>query len=259
MNELSQTVRQLPDTLPDLSKFVLIGREKLNAVRAEIRAIDKVGLAKEVHEQKLKEAQEIAEAVLDAEVKIGELTKQMKKAQGFASIHPTDGENVQTKTKQLEDLGIKHHERYESLANHPAEVEDAIKSAREHGDIVTRSDVFKRITDQYDRRKREEKELREAKHRAEDYQTDDGKITDFGKVKQHKEDNSLIFQEFADEFRKMYAGILRISGNIDEDITMNAIKAADVKDLKKIADDLMYSYRCILKIQKKIAEVIDEK
>ena len=80
MNELSTTTKQLPDNLPDLSKFVLIGREKLNAVRAEIRAIEKVGLAQEVHQQKLHEAQEIAEAVLDAEMRIGELTAKIPKA-----------------------------------------------------------------------------------------------------------------------------------------------------------------------------------
>ena len=32
-------------TLEELAKFVLIGREKLTAVRAEIRAIQKVGLS----------------------------------------------------------------------------------------------------------------------------------------------------------------------------------------------------------------------
>ena len=47
MNELSTMTKQLPDTLPDLSKFALIGREKLNAVCAEIRAIEKVGIAKD--------------------------------------------------------------------------------------------------------------------------------------------------------------------------------------------------------------------
>jgi len=80
VNELSQQNKQLPDNLPDLSRFVLIGREKLNAVRAEIRAIKKVGLAQEVHQQKLQEAQEIAEAVLDAEVQIGKLTAAIPKA-----------------------------------------------------------------------------------------------------------------------------------------------------------------------------------
>lgn len=72
----------LPSTIEELNKFVLIGREKLVAVRAEIRAIDKVGLAKEVREQKLAEAQDIADAVLDAEVRIGELMLQVPKASG---------------------------------------------------------------------------------------------------------------------------------------------------------------------------------
>ena len=73
MNEITVTQNNLPANVNDLAKFALIGREKLVAVRAEIRAIDKVGLADEVRKQKLTEAQEIAEAVLDAETKLGEL------------------------------------------------------------------------------------------------------------------------------------------------------------------------------------------
>lgn len=61
MNELATVNKQLPDTLPEIAKFSLVGREKLAAVRAEIRAIEKVGLAKEVLEQKKTEAQEIAD------------------------------------------------------------------------------------------------------------------------------------------------------------------------------------------------------
>ena len=57
----------LPDTIGDLSKFILIGREKLNAVRAEIRAIEILKLAENVHNQKLEEASLLAEALLDAE------------------------------------------------------------------------------------------------------------------------------------------------------------------------------------------------
>ena len=79
-NELTAVNSNLPSTMEDLSRFVLIGREKLNAVRAEIRAIEKVGLAQEVREQKLREAQDISEAVLDAEVRIGELMNQVPKA-----------------------------------------------------------------------------------------------------------------------------------------------------------------------------------
>lgn len=144
MNEISERQVQLPNAIEDLSKFVLVGREKLNAVRAEIRAISKIGLAREVYQQKLSEAQDIADAVLDAEVRMGQLTAAIPKAQGFASnvIHTNGGEN---KKQQLETLGIKHPERFETLAKHPEAVEMAKESAREDGRIVTRQDVFNEI------------------------------------------------------------------------------------------------------------------
>ena len=80
MNEITVQAKQLPDNLPDLAAFVLVGREKLTAVRAEIRAIDKLQLAEDVRQQKRDEAQMLSEALLDAEVRIGELTKAIPKA-----------------------------------------------------------------------------------------------------------------------------------------------------------------------------------
>lgn len=52
MNELTVANNNLPSNIEDLSKFVLVGREQLVAVRAAIRAIDKVGVAQEVRKQK---------------------------------------------------------------------------------------------------------------------------------------------------------------------------------------------------------------
>lgn len=78
--EIATYQQSLPTTIDDLAKFVLVGREKLVSVRAAIRAIDKVKLAQEVRQQKLLEAQDIADAVLDAEVRIGELTSRIPKA-----------------------------------------------------------------------------------------------------------------------------------------------------------------------------------
>ena len=79
MNELTTQTVQLPDTLEDLSRFVLVGREKLTSVRAEIRAINKLELAEEVRKQKKEEALMLSEALLDAEVKLGDLLKQIPK------------------------------------------------------------------------------------------------------------------------------------------------------------------------------------
>jgi hypothetical protein len=82
MNGITASASQLPTKAEDLARFILVGREKLTSVRAEIRAIDKLQLAEEVREQKRDEARMLAEALLDAEVRIGELFKQMPKAPG---------------------------------------------------------------------------------------------------------------------------------------------------------------------------------
>ncbi|MFA6941439.1 MAG: hypothetical protein WCQ54_10775 [Clostridiaceae bacterium] len=82
MNSLTLQQNNLPSTLEDLSQFVLVGREKLTSVRAEIRAIDKLNLAQEVRDQKKEECLMLSEALLDAEVKLGDLLKQIPKTSG---------------------------------------------------------------------------------------------------------------------------------------------------------------------------------
>lgn len=159
MNELATQNSQLPETIEDLSRFVLIGRERLVAVKASIRAIEKAGLAKEVHEQKLKEAQEISEAVLDAEVRLGELTDAIPTASGERTdLQPMDSgvQRLKPKSEVLSELGIseKQKQRYEQMAKHPEAVETAKADARERGDIVTRQAVFDII--------RKEKEVEDA-------------------------------------------------------------------------------------------------
>lgn len=147
MNQLVNYSQQLPDNLPDLSRFVLIGREKLNAVRAEIRAIKKVGLAQEVHQQKLQEAQEIAEAVLDAEVQIGKLTAAIPKAKNQYDAIRNGADS--TKSKVLKEAGINQDTsgRFERIAKYPEAVEKAKEEARQEGRIVTRQNVLDEIHD----------------------------------------------------------------------------------------------------------------
>ena len=156
MDELATQTMQLPDNLQDLAKFVLIGREKLNAVRASIRAIDKVGLAQEVREQKLHEAQDIADAVLDAEARIGELMAKVPKAKGGQPFHEkrtidTGVESrPQTKSEVIREAGFtpKQVERFQTIAKHPEAVEMAKEEARTKDEIVTRSAVFQKIKEQ---------------------------------------------------------------------------------------------------------------
>ena len=152
MNDLITTTKQLPDTLPELTKFVLVGREKLASVRAEIRAIQKVGLAKEVLEQKKAEAQEIAELVTLSEVQIGRMLKEIPKA--TPNNNPFH-ENVQRdklvkpKTETVRELGFtpKQTFQFQQMADHEDIVHEAIMDARENDDVISRNAVMQKISE----------------------------------------------------------------------------------------------------------------
>lgn len=145
MNELELYNSELPNNIENLSKFILVGREKLTAVRAEIRAIDKLELAEEVREQKREEAQMLAEALIDAEVKIGDLLKEMPKAKNqYAGCN---GAPSISKYKKAEELGFNKDQvkRFETLANNKDIVEQVKAEARENEDIPTRSRVLQLV------------------------------------------------------------------------------------------------------------------
>lgn len=261
MNEISQTARQLPDNLEDLSKFVLIGREKLNAVRAEIRAIKAVELAAEVHEQKLQEAQEIAEAVLDAETKLGELTSRMETAQGKRKDLEHSNSGV-TKSEQLEQIGLSKMDasRYETLAKHPEQVEKAKAEARAEGRIVTRQDVTHIIAAECypDKYQKAAKELREAKRRNEEFEeTKTEGIVNLADAKQNKEDQELIFDEFEKEFIKMVQDVRGFGSMVTNGSFEKRLLGAKRYALTDMSAKLTECYRAILKMQRVVEEAIE--
>ena len=151
MPDITAYQENLQDNLQDLSAFVLVGREKLTAVRAEIRAIEKLELAEEVRQQKREEARMLGEALLDAEVRIGELTKRVPKDNSFRGNQWQSNSGVtladsntevllpQTKEEILADMGFGKMQvsRYETLAENKDLVEQVKAEARETGEIPT--------------------------------------------------------------------------------------------------------------------------
>lgn len=154
----------LPSKIEDLAKFVLIGREQLNMVRAGIKALDKLDMAKDVREQKKAEAQMLAEALMDAEVRIGEILLAMPKAQGannrFAVKKvelPTSEENysdptpqrklIETKQEAAQKLGFNKQQvsRFQTLAQHKDIVEQVKQEARANDDLATRTAVLQAV------------------------------------------------------------------------------------------------------------------
>jgi hypothetical protein len=140
---------QLPTKFEDVAQFAVLAQEKLKSVKAEINAIKRLGLARDVYEQKKAEAQELAELTVRAEVKLGEITSNMPTAQGARTDLTSlpQGKEVVTKQAALKGANInaKRASHYEAMAAHPEIVEAAITEARENDDIVSRSFVLEKI------------------------------------------------------------------------------------------------------------------
>lgn len=165
MSELMNIGNTLPSKIEDLAKFVLIGREQLNMVRAGIKALDKLDMAKDVREQKKAEAQMLAEALMDAEVRIGEILLAMPKASGknnqyvqekvksnsgvtFQSeVKPTILPPVQTKEQAVKELGFDKIQvsRFQTLAQNKEIVEQVKQEARANDDLATRTAVLQAV------------------------------------------------------------------------------------------------------------------
>ena len=82
MNDLQIRRDNLPAQPEELAKFILVGEEKARAIKAEIRAIQKLNLANEVWHQKQEELEMVREAVIEAERRIGVLFNNMPKVSG---------------------------------------------------------------------------------------------------------------------------------------------------------------------------------
>jgi phage N-6-adenine-methyltransferase len=126
----------LPVTVDELNQFIIIGKERLNAQKAKIRAIDKTNMALQAKEAALADAQDMADILLDAEVKLGEILEAIpgKKASSGGG------------TRSLpDDISKKASHQAQTLSQNREVVEQAKAEAREAGEIPTASQVYKLI------------------------------------------------------------------------------------------------------------------
>lgn len=167
--------RHLPASLEDLAQFVLVGRDKLAMVRAGIKALDKLDVAEGVRRQKKEEAQMLAEALLDAEVRIGEILAKMPKASGkhnnrgnqYQSGKSSTAGTFSTKEEAVSELGFdrKQVHRFQTLAANKDLVEEVKQAAREDDDLPTRTAVLQ-LAKERDKQVRVESKIEELKSKA---------------------------------------------------------------------------------------------
>ena len=140
---------QLPDTLEDLTQFVLVGKAKLQAYMLKIQTINKLSTAQEIRDQTLKEAQEISTALIAAEQRIGELLLAIPKQTGnqYTSANSTHVEKAKSKSETVKEMGYSKDESsdYQQMAKNPEVVQKVIDDAIASGEIVTKASVMREI------------------------------------------------------------------------------------------------------------------
>lgn len=164
MNELINRDTQLPDTLEDLTQFVLVGKAKLQAYMLKLQTVNKLSVAQEIRDQTLKETQEVSNALIAAEQRIGELLLAIPKQSGMRTDLETSSEHsdeVKTKRQTIEEMGYNRQDAndYEQMAKHPEVVQKVIDDALANGDVVTKASVMREIKHYKDRVKAQQEEI----------------------------------------------------------------------------------------------------
>lgn len=247
--ELTKSTMRLPSTIPELRRFALVGRDKLQAVRAEIHAIEKVGLAQEVREQKLQEAQEIAEVVTDAEVRIGELLKQIPKAtNGGANQYQAKSQCSEIKQKPksqvIKENGLSQRqaEHFQIMADNPDSVARAKEKARENGEVLSRSAVLNQIANDCPKPKTTAQEAKEAKAKHEEFQRtkSESNTVSFKDLKEDARNVRTIGRDFYSEILKATNKVYELTlfrNQTDVDAMLKTYSATDRAELGRKIDE----------------------
>lgn len=151
MDELTTRTAQLPDTLDDLSQFVLVNRAKLDAYRVKLRTINRLSDAQEIREHTLQEMQDISSALIAAETRIGEILLSIPKAttnHKRQDLENRDESNfLKSKSETVKEMGYSKDQAsdYQRMAQNPAIVNLVIEQAEREGRVVNHSEVMKQI------------------------------------------------------------------------------------------------------------------
>ena len=170
MNELtSYQNQQLPDTIEDLTQFVLVGKAKLQAYMIKLQTINRLSTAQEIRDQTLKEAQEVSTALIAAEQRIGELLLAIPKQAGgdrkSDDFKNRDVSNFEkSKSETVKEMGYSKDEAsdYQRMAQNPEIVQKVIDQAVASGEVVTKSQVMKEIAEAKRQQQEENDRLRSA-------------------------------------------------------------------------------------------------
>lgn len=152
MNKLATYQRGgLPAQPDELAKFIVIAQERAKAIKAEIGAIRRLDVAKEVYEQKMEEQDRLRELLLSAYQRMGEITRGLPTAPAgrpSEKISSSGGTDlIKPKSQVTQELGFSKSQvsRFEKMAAHPEIVEEVISESQAGAAPATQGEVLRRI------------------------------------------------------------------------------------------------------------------
>lgn len=145
MTDIIKSKSNLPSTIPLLNKFILIKEQQLESQKAEIKAIKSAGLGAEVEKQKIWEAEQTAEIVLDATTRLGELLAELPKPK---FNKPINGSLRGTIESLPPGISKKRSHQAQTLAKNKAIVEQEKAKAKEKDDLPTPKKIYRIIKHQ---------------------------------------------------------------------------------------------------------------
>jgi hypothetical protein len=220
MNELTTATTQLPETIEDLTQFVLVGKAKLQAYMLKLQTVNKLSVAQGIRDQTLKEAQEISNALIAAEQRIGELLLAIPKASGQ---YAKSENRPESKNTVIKDMGYSKDEAsdYQQMAKHPEVVKKVMEDALANGEVVTKSSVMReikfyknRIAD-LEKKKNPEPEIREVEVEVVPDDYEESK-KDAKKFKEQAKTNKAAYDQLMTKYTKKCKEALELQDQVNE-------------------------------------------
>lgn len=141
----------LPATIDELREFILIGKAKLKVYQHKVKLIKDLGLAKQVKDQALEDGQDVGEAILWAEAKLGELLKKVSPGMATYKSALPRGERA----RLPEGINFRQSHQARKLADHPEMIKEVIKEAKRNEDLPTRTAVLSKIREKQEKERQE--------------------------------------------------------------------------------------------------------
>jgi site-specific DNA-methyltransferase (adenine-specific) len=206
---LTKRTQQLPTVIEELQKYIIIGAEKLKTYQSALKAIDKVGLSKEIRDKVLREAQMLGENLLLAEKRMGQLLGDIDKSDSRLR-GSTRGTTV--KSSLPEGINKKQSHIAQQIKNYWEIVETFIKLVEKGEDIPTRQGAIKAIKLE---RKGIEKELKRqaAIEKGQQIKDETVFVRSIEKLSLEKESVDLIITDppYADKDVKTYEALAQVA------------------------------------------------